>query len=165
MGLAHFEPETQTIKFTAKKEEYSFTVRGLTLVDLTYLIGEHLADIEAAWELFQSAQKDIVRTGSLDGFYLTLCRDAPGLVAEVISVAADERDLVDRYVKLPFSITVTSLAAVVRLSMVEHGDLGNLFASIIKLVEEALPESVRAQMTAQIQEIKSRASTGESEKT
>lgn len=163
MGLAHFEPETHEIKFTSKGKPFSFVVRGLNLVDLSYLVGEHLADIEAAWELFSDAQKEIIRRGSMDGLFLTLCRDAPGLVAEIISVAADEKDLVEQYAKLPFSISVTALAEVSRLTMVEAGGLKNLFASLANLIQSGLLE--KAQELLGTQTSPQPGSTGESEKT
>lgn len=161
MGLAHFEPETKEIKFKAKGTEYSFTVRGLNATDLSVLISEHLVDIEAAWILAAEGYKEVIRQGRMDGFILKMVSDAPGLVAEIISVAADERPLVEKYAKLPFSISVQALAEVCRLTMVEAGGLKNLLAALSELIQSGLLEQAKDTLLNS----QSDDSTGVSEKT
>lgn len=143
MGLSTFEPESYPIQFKANRKDHEFNVRGLTLIDLSYLVGEHIVDIDAALELYKSSKDTMFSRASIDALILMLCRDAPGLVAEVISVAADERDLKAQYAKLPFSVSALALAEILRMTLEEQGGLKNLSATLVNLLRDVLPERLK----------------------
>lgn len=164
MGLSTFEPEVHPISFKAKGQEFSFTVRGLNLTDISYLVGEHIQDIETGVVLFQQG-REAIEKGGFDSLLLMLCRDVPGLVAEVISTVADEPDHVQRYAKLPFSVSVIALAEVLRMTVEEQGGLKNLSAALVTILKDALPANLRAVLEPRLQEMQSETSIGESEKT
>lgn len=164
MGLANYEPETYRVVFKPKGQDHSFDVRGLNLTDISYLVGEHISDIEAAVNLFQQGRQTIM-AGGLDAFLMMLCRDAPGLVAEVISVSANERELAANYAKLPFSVSVIALAEILRMTVEEQGSLKNLSAALVAVLKDVLPASLRERLGPHLQGMQSNDSIGESEKT
>jgi hypothetical protein len=144
-SITDYEPPRQEIRFKARDEEYGFTIHGLTLDDLSFLIGEHLNDMEAAHELFQD-MKGNVGPGKLDAFVLNMVRSAPGLVAEVISVAAHMRGSASVFAKIPFATSSFALLTIVQLTFEEQGGLKNLLAVLQKLANEMLPASVLEQV-------------------
>ena len=106
-----------------------FEVRGLCLDDMTYLVQRHLGPITRALKTWQESREDVIRTGNLQQFVLTLIKDFPDLAAEVISAAADELDekATQTAKKLPLAAQISALTAISRLTMEDAGGLGNLF--------------------------------------
>lgn len=161
MGLANFDPEVHPITFKSRGEDVSFTVRGLTLADISRIIGDHVADIEAAYELYQSGKNTIIQRGSMDALILQICRDAPGLVAEVISTTADEPDLAEKYAKIPFSVSAVALAEIMRMTLEEQGGLKNLSAALVQILKDVLPAKMRDALLGSLPEPQSPDSTGD----
>jgi hypothetical protein len=139
-------------------KEISITVRGLGLDDLSCLVATHLDSISKAAELYNRSKEDIFATANMQGFILTLAKDFPGLVSEVISIAADEPDAKD--VKLPFPIQLRALTEISRLTLEDAGGMGNLFATLGSLWKGARDGAGLSRLT----ETLSRNSTGESAK-
>jgi hypothetical protein len=118
-------------------EKPFFEVRGITLDDMTFLIGQHLGPITRALKLYQESREDIMAKGNLQGFVMTLARDFPDLGAEVISAASDSLDDETRKVakQLPIATQVHALSEIVRLSLEDAGGLGNLLAEMRARIE------------------------------
>src|SRR5690349_1602155 len=86
-------------------EKPYFMVRGITLDDMSFLVSQHLEPITRAVKLYQESRADIMTTGNLQGFMLTLARDFPDLAAEVISAASDSLDDTTRKVAKALPVT------------------------------------------------------------
>lgn len=116
-----------------------FLVRGITLDDMTFLVGQHLGPITRAIKMYQESKEDIVTSGNFHGFIMTLARDFPDLVAEVISAATDSLDDETRNVarKLPISVQILALNEIVRLSVEDAGGLKNLLAEMQERLKDA----------------------------
>lgn len=116
-----------------------FEVRGLCLDDMTFLVQRHLGPITRALKLWQESREDIIRTGNLQQFVLSLAKDFPELAAEVISCAADEIDdeASAKAGRLPIATQIAALTAVSRLSMEDAGGLKNLLAEMQQRLESA----------------------------
>lgn len=114
-----------------------FEVRGLCLEDMTFLVQRHLGPITRAAKLWQESREDVLRTGNISNFVMTLARDFPELAAEVISVAADELDegATAKASRLPIASQIAALSAISRLSMEDAGGLGNLLAEMRQRLE------------------------------
>lgn len=114
-----------------------FEVRGITLDDMTFLVGQHLGPITRAIKLYQESREDVLKTGNLHGFIMTLARDFPDLAAEVISAASDSLDDATRKVarQLPISVQVHALSEITRLSLEDAGGLKNLLAEMQARIE------------------------------
>lgn len=116
-----------------------FEVRGLTLDDLTFLIGQHLGPITRALKLYQESREDVLKTGNLSGFIMSLARDFPDLVAEVISAATDSLDDATRNIarQLPISVQLLAINEITRLSIEDAGGLKNLLAEMQERLKDA----------------------------
>jgi hypothetical protein len=106
----------------------SVAVRGLNLDDFTFLLGEHLESVSKIAELYTAHKNSIFTAKPFQEFILAIAKDFPGVVSEVISIAADEPDVKD--VRLGMGLQIGVLNAVIKLTMEEAGGLGNLFAQI-----------------------------------
>ncbi len=109
------------------------TVRGLDITDLGNLLSNNLSAISRAADLYSRSKNDIFAEANMQGFILLLAKDFPGLVSEVISIAADEPDA--REVKLPFPLQLRLMTEISRLTLTEAGGLGNLFATLGGLMQ------------------------------
>lgn len=119
-----------------------FEVRGLCLEDMTFLIGQHLGPITRALKLYQESRADVLKTGNLQGFVMTVARDFPELAAEVISAGADQLDDTTRKVarQLPISVQIMALTEITRLSLEDAGGLKNLLAEMTATLQKAAAE-------------------------
>lgn len=109
-----------------------FEVRGLCLDDMTFLIQNHLGPITRALKLWQESREDVLRSGNLGQFVMTVAKDFPDLAAEVISAAADELDVgaTAKAKQLPIATQILSLNTITRLTIEDAGGLGNLLAEM-----------------------------------
>jgi hypothetical protein len=116
-----------------------FEVRGITLDDMTFLVQQHLAPITKAIKLYQESREDIMVSGNLQGFVMTLARDFPNLAAEVISAASDSLDDETRKVAkaLPIATQIQALSEITRLTLEDAGGLKNLLAEMQARIESA----------------------------
>jgi hypothetical protein len=116
-----------------------FEVRGITLDDMTFLVQQHLAPITKAIKLYQESREDIIKTGNLSGFVMTLAADFPNLAAEVISAASDSLDDQTRNVakNLPIATQIHALSEITRLTLEDAGGLKNLLAEMRARIESA----------------------------
>ena len=103
-------------------------VRGLNLDDFSFLLGEHLEAASKIADLYAKHKNSIFSHKPFQEFVLSIAKDFPGFVSEVISVAADEPDAKD--VKLGIGLQISVLNAIVKLTMEEAGGLGNLIAQL-----------------------------------
>ena len=111
-------------------------LRGLDLDDFSALLQTHLEPISKAAELYRASKRDVFSTANLQSFVLTVAKDFPGLVSEVISIAADEPEA--RRIKTNLGFQMSAIQAIVKLTLEEAGGLGNLVASLAALSKGAL---------------------------
>jgi hypothetical protein len=131
------------------------SLRGLNLDDFALLLQDHLEPISKAVQLWQQSKQDIYTSKNMQGFLMSIIKDFPGLVTEVISIAADEPDA--KKVKLGLGFQTSAIAAISKLTLEEAGGLGNLFASLAALARGALQNA--SEMSQQA--TRSRGSIGE----
>jgi hypothetical protein len=136
MPLSAYTPERRKLKF----KRVEFQVRGITTEDVTLILSRRLGDVQQAALLFHKARTDVLTRNSLDAFVTRLCMDFPWLVAEVISVAADEPDTIEQAKTLPMPIQIAALLDIMTLTFEEAGGLKNWLAAQIAQVREVLPE-------------------------
>ncbi len=145
-GLSHFVAETRTIPFG--KGEYAVTVRGLTVPDLTDILGNYLGSVEELVELYEKTKSSIFARSTLDGFMLKMIRGFPAVTSEIISkVCIGEEGspatLKERAEALPFPVQAAIMNEVITLTMEEAGGLKNLFATLGLVANELLPDGLR----------------------
>lgn len=136
MSLANFVPDT--VKVPHKKGD--FEVRGLTLVDVAFLMREHLDDLEALIPVLTNASIShdmgvslLIKNGA------ALIREAPGLVATAIAIACDEPDSVDQARRLSMPMQLNILKAMAKLTFDEAGGPKNFLESLLPFLRQAMP--------------------------
>lgn len=135
MSLADYQPAREKVEFKGG----SVFVRGLSLDDLTVLMRNHLSDIDNLMEIYRRDVRDELAVAAAIQYGVSLAREAPGLVAHVISLAADEPDQVDRARALPLPIQVEILKHVGRLTFEEVGGAKKFFESLQILIASIRP--------------------------
>lgn len=141
MSLSDFQVDTVPI---IRKGQTLFTVRGLNIEDLTSLTVKNLPAIQEAFKLYNDSKIEVFTQTALNKLILSLTVQLPGLVAEVISQAADEPEAADKARKLPMPLQVLALTEIVNLTFEEVGDLKNLFATLASKVKAVDPDALAA---------------------
>lgn len=162
MSLSDFEVERIPI---LRRGSVLFHVRGLNVEDLTVLVKKNLPDIEEAFRLYNATKTEVFSTRNLDKFFVTLVSKLPGLVAEVISHAADEPDETAKARKLPLALQVLALTETVNATFEEVGDLKNLFATLAQRVQDNVDPGVLDAGRSLLKNQLSKGSTGAADET
>lgn len=129
MPLAGYQPERRQIVLSG---DNSFFVRGLSLTDLSVLIREHMPDMHAVFELFQSL--DTLKPDELTPVVMSITSQAPGLAANVIALAAGEGDASDA-ARLPAPVQVQAILEIAHLTFTEVGGVGKAMEMIAALLK------------------------------
>lgn len=135
MALADYSPERVAIGFKGG----SFQVRGLSLDDVSVLMKDHLADLDELLVLYSRNVDPQMTVAATAQYAVTLVREAPSLVANVIALASDEPDAIDNARRLPLPTQVDALKAIGQLTFEEAGGAKKFFESLKELVMRVRP--------------------------
>lgn len=111
-------------------------VRGLNLDDLTALMPEHFEAVSKIAVLYGQHKQSVFSSKAFADFVISIARDFPNIIAEVISIASDEPEA--KKVKLGSGLQISVLSAVLKLTVEEAGGLGNLFGQLQTLGQNVL---------------------------
>lgn len=100
----------------------SFSVRGLSYVDLTHLLGKHGAVLS---EFFQAVVNGGTTVSAEDFGFMAgnLVMQAPAIAADVICLAADEPDAFETVLTLPFPTQTDALSKIGKLTFATEEDV------------------------------------------
>lgn len=160
MSWADYQPPTADVPLG---NGVTGTVRGLNVDDLSVLLTNHLEPISKAVALYAQSKKDIYTKANLHAFVISTASEFPGLISEVISLAADEPALKGK--KIAMGVQIAALNEIVRLTLEELGGLGNLSLVVANLAKGVLSEYPNLRRPAQPNEAPSPISIGGAEKT
>lgn len=104
----------------------SFTIRGLNIRDITFLVRQHSGEIETLFAKFSNDADNIGEVG------MSLLETAPDIAAEVIALAAGERDAVDVVKNLPFPVQVEALEGVAFLTFDAEGGPKKVIETVLR---------------------------------
>lgn len=93
-------------------------VRGLSIADIVNIMQVHLDDLAGVMTIYENAGGSLTEENIMS-FGITLCKDAPGLVANIIAVSADEPDQVDQAASLSIMEQIRVLEAVGRMTFTD----------------------------------------------
>lgn len=133
MALSDFQPDTITIAVGSKT---TFDVRGLSFIDLSSIMRTHFNDLENLFELYEKEAGQDISNISMARYATALIKDAPGLVAHLIALAADEPEMVNKVHRLPLLSQVDALRAIGKLTFEEVGGVKKLIGMITDLASE-----------------------------
>lgn len=133
MGLNNYIPQRHAFDLQGG----SFSVRGLSLEDVSRLIATHLPDLEALYDLFASNKINSTSDEQFENLIKTLVIEAPGFAANVIALAADEPDTAKQAAMLPFPVQIEALMKIGDMTFTDVGGLGKGMESIAALLKKA----------------------------
>lgn len=129
MALSDFDIVTVDVPLPNGK---SFTVRGLSLVDIAPLISRRRPQLEAFFVKFSDKAKKSGKSeeGAVVNVALDLISIAPELAAEIIAGAADEPTMLERALKLPMPVQMDALSKIATLTFDAAGGPGKFFEAL-----------------------------------
>lgn len=130
--MAHVTPRIE-VPLIGKN---TVSVRGFNLDDFLALLPNHLEGLSKMAALYAQHKTSVFSGRAFQDFMLAAARDFPGLVMEVISIAADEPEAVSK--KLSTGLQISVLTAIAKLTIEEAGGLGNLFAQLREIGRQVL---------------------------
>lgn len=139
MPLAGYQPEVREVPIANGNVMH---LRAMNVADFAVLLREHFPDIDGVFDLFQGGL-DKMNADQFKPLALMLISQAPGLVANIIAVAAGEGDASDAE-KLPAPIQVKALLAIGELTFMEVGGVKKFVGEIAALLTN---EQVKNLMT------------------
>lgn len=131
MALTDYVPETRQINLG----NVAFEVRGLNLEDLAILIRTHLPDIEAVLDLIKHSEK--IEAQTVQDMIASMVSQAPGLVANVIALAAGEVNAQQTAARLPALKQIEALSAVAELTFTEVGSVKKTFELLLGMLNKS----------------------------
>lgn len=141
MPLVGYQQERRQI---ALADSNSFTVRGLSLSDLSVLIREYYDDLSVLVDLFSNEQG---RAPNWSAMVLPLVSQAPGLTASIIALASDEGvEAIPFVLKLSAPVQIQALTDIGDLTFTEVGGVGKA----VELVAGLLKKTKMDQMVKEI---------------
>lgn len=129
MSLRTFTPPSAEIMHGDKP---AFTVRGLSLADLSHMMRSHMPDIQVVvgmWQTFQAAGPD----GDINPLLTVLAADAPILAAHIIACGAGDPEAHEFAKQLPIPLQIEALSQIFRLTFEEYGGLEKTVAALGKM--------------------------------
>ena len=135
MSLADYEPIRASVEFKGG----SLQVRGLALDDIALLMRGHLDDLNPLVDLYMQESQKENDISAMAKHIIALVREAPGLVANMIAMASDEPDLVDKARTLPMAVQIKAVQQIGVLTFEEAGGPKKFVESLIGLVRSATP--------------------------
>ena len=113
MALKDFVPPSKAIK----AGDTEFSVRGLSMQDIVYLIDSHREEME----LLFSGRAHLP----------SLIHENQDFVGHAIAYAADEPDEIEQAKKLPLGIQVEAFLAIWEMSQIDTEELGNVLSGFV----------------------------------
>ena len=131
MPIDDYRPLTAEVGLNSKGG--SLTVRGLALDDVAVLMRSHLVDLDKLIDIYQNKVGDAATVAVFTQYAVTLAKEAPGLMANIIALGCDDGDNVPKYRKLSLPITVRAVEQIVNLTFEEAGGPKKFVESLIEI--------------------------------
>ena len=111
-----------------------FSVRGLSLDDLTYILQRHAVEVSQIVSTIE-AKKGEIGNDLLSEMAVGLIQSAPDVAAEVIAVAAGELDQVTKVRMLPFPVQLDAMEKIGNLTFEVYGGPKKVLEAVIRLAK------------------------------
>lgn len=129
MSLQDYEVPTRTVPLGQKGQSVKLT--GLSLEGIAILIREHQPDLEGIYEMFVQAEK--LSDGDWLKMAASIASQAPGLVANIIAVSANEPESAPIVMKMPIPLQVDLLVAAGEMTFSEPGSVKKTLQMVMGL--------------------------------
>lgn len=137
MALSDFQVARKPVLF---RGEPLIAVRGLALNDISYLIRDHLDQLNKLFDLYDKPETRETALAESAKFALHIVKEAPELVAQMIVLASDEpQENIEIARKLPLPVQVEAVRAIIELTFEEAGGAKKFLDSVMSLVSGVMP--------------------------
>lgn len=134
MGLKSLKLPTEEVKVS---DGVSFTVRGLSLVDITNLVRERGAEVSALFDHYGGfLEADTAKTEQIEVLTASLLDQAPEVAALVIMAAAEDGADADikTVISLPFPVQIDALEKIGKLTFASGGGPKKVVETVIRVL-------------------------------
>jgi hypothetical protein len=132
MGLKDLKLPTAEIEVPGSG---SFTVRGLSFVDLRTLSLKYSDEISSLFELLAQGRSGNVDVENAAALAAHLIQQAPAVAAEIIAIASGEDDAFEQALALPFPIQVEALKKIGLLTFATEDSAKKFVATVNSLLQ------------------------------
>lgn len=133
MGIRDYKPRRTVVPLG----DTSLSVRGLSLTDISELVGNHLKNIDELMEMFEAKGNDVFAEEAGNNLIKLLTSDAPELTGKIIALASDEAvgmielaELSAVCQTLPFPVQIDALTAIGKLTFEDAGGPKEFFRKL-----------------------------------
>lgn len=134
MGLKDLKIPTVDVLVS---EGNSFPVRGLSSLDIEYLVRKHGSDLKELWDEFLENKVDLskLEVGQILPIIKQVIGRVPSAMIDLIGLAADadEEDLVT-LTKLPVGVQVEAVSRVLAITLNTDGDWSKTMETVMKML-------------------------------
>lgn len=121
---------------TVKTSGGEFTVRGLSLTDILFLVSKHRAAMKALFDKFVKGQSDVALE-SYSNLGAALIESAPDVAAEIIALAADEPEEIETVKRISFPAQIEALERIGDLTFAAEGSPKKVVETVIRVLSGA----------------------------
>lgn len=137
MSLSDFTPDTEEVVVKrARKGDMTFEVRGLSFLDISKIVKVHYDDLEGLFDLYETHGGGDLSYVAMGKFAMALINDAPGLVAHIIALGADEEAFLEKAQTLPLMAQIDALKAIAKLTFSDVEDIKKMLGKAMELMRE-----------------------------
>lgn len=128
MGLRDLKLPTETIQLPGGE----FTVRGLSLSDISNLLRLHGEALEGVYLESIVNSDDDPEAFNMAALARTVMQAAPMAIAQAIAQAADEPDTADMVARLPIPVQMDAIEKVLALTFHTEDDVKNVVGAVLR---------------------------------
>lgn len=121
--------------------------RALNTEDVTGLLTSRLAEVQMMFDSLSSLRPTAFSRDLADAFIIQVINQAPGVAAEIISRAADQKDNVEAFKTIPFAHQCIILADITAMTLEEVGGLKNLLGALNQTLQGLVPPNFLNSLT------------------
>jgi hypothetical protein len=133
MGLRDYELPSETVKID---EKGSFLVRGISFEDISRLVQAHgpvLAMVYAKFTTLKDGEG--LRPETLGKLVTSVMDQFPEAVADMIAIAAEERDQAAKIRRLPVGVQLDAIEKIIRLTFSGEAELKKVVEIVTRMAQ------------------------------
>lgn len=117
----------------------SFHVKGLSLDDVTILMGGYLNEIDNLFKLYDKEDTRETAVSESAKLAIGIVRESPAMIGTMIAICSGEPDQVEIARNLPLDVQIEALKAIIELTFEEAGGAKKFVDKILNLVRTIRP--------------------------
>ena len=146
MPLAAYKSKRERVTFGGGKDEF-FDVRGISLPDVAMIIELHAGAVSSIVEMAQgqaeafNSQNPQEVSDAITNLIVSITRESPILVANLIAICADEEDAMTVALTLPVTVQLDAMTKIAALTFRDLASVKKLAADVMRLIRGIVPSA------------------------